>query len=227
MNDGWMSKADNVSWHEYLQGYSQIKWREPSDEYRYAELNGLLQPLYAAMIGNVLDKYGPKIVIATSTPLPVQRQGYPPFTFKAQCLVTGRLSRAIPHERFTEFGIFTSDAYDGGSFPRVQVEVKDRMTPVIMDLESQKLDCAPTWEGPGLSWGERYGQYMRSEEWQEKRQAVLRRDKYRCQWTGKSARPGDHLNVHHLTYIRVGCEDLADLITVCRSAHAAHHGRAK
>lgn len=227
MYSDWAAKPDGMSWRDYLSDYAHIRWRQPDDEYRYSELNGLLQPLYAAMIGSVIDKAGPKIVIATATPLPVQRSGYPPFTFKAQCLVTGRLSRAIPHERFTEFGIFTSDAYDGGGFQRTPSDVKDRITPVILDLENQKKECAPIWEKPGIPWGDRYGQYLRSEEWQEKRLAVLRRDKYRCQWTGKSATPGDHLNVHHLTYARVGCENLDDLVTVCRSAHRAHHGLGK
>lgn len=31
------------------------------------------------------------------------------------------------------------------------------------------------------------------------------------------------LNIHHRTYDRVGCEDMGDLITLCRSCHERHH----
>ena len=103
-------KPDNLSWSAYLRGYGRLRWQQPGDEQRYHELCGLLQPLYSLSSGNLLDRTGPKVILAQPTPTPVVRNGHAPFTFKAQCLVTGRLSRAIPYERYTEFGILTEDA---------------------------------------------------------------------------------------------------------------------
>jgi DNA-binding cell septation regulator SpoVG len=39
------------------------------------------------------------------------------------------------------------------------------------------------------------------------------------------AMPSIPIQVHHLTYERVGREDMADLVTICRSAHRRHHLR--
>lgn len=220
-----MAKLPNQSWREYLVGYGQLRWRSPDHERRYHEILGLLQPLYELRWGNLLNRAGPKVVIATRTPKVVQEQGHPPFTFKLQCGVTGRMSQAIPYERLIEFGILTADTKDGGPFPKQKLEIEDRIAPLVSRLDGDRSKVAPYWDGPGLPWDLRYSEYLQSEQWLELREQVLKRDKYRCQWTGKSSRPGDPLQVHHMTYDRVGCERMEDLITVCRSAHQAHHNR--
>jgi hypothetical protein len=221
-----VAKPDHLSWHEYLRGYFSLRWRHPSHQAKYHEIIGLMQPLYDLMYGNLLDRVGPKLVIATKTPPPVVRMGHAPFTFKVQCLVTGRLSRAIPYERLIEFGVFTQDTQDGGSFAREKMDVVDRARPVADKLQEELSAVVPVSDNPGISWHERYAEYLQSDQWLELRTKILRRDKYRCQWTGKSMTPGDPLQVHHLTYERVGCEHMDDLVTVCRSAHKAHHGKA-
>lgn len=217
------SKPDDVSWHEYLKGYGKLRWRSQAAMHRFHEINGTLQPLYGLLYGNLLDQTGPKMVIATRTPEVVQAKGHPPFTFKVQCSVTGRMSRAIPYERMIEFGVLTADTRDGGMFPREKFDVVDRVSPVMLKLQDELITVAPYLDSPGAPWHERYSEYLRSDEWLDIRGRVLKRDKFRCRWSGKSARAGDPLQVHHLTYERVGCEAMEDLITVCRSAHKAHH----
>jgi hypothetical protein len=66
---------------------------------------------------------------------------------------------------------------------------------------------------------ERYQKYLHSEQWQEKRAAVLKRDGYFC--VGCSAQR--FLDVHHLTYDRWGSERLEDLATLCRECHMLEH----
>jgi hypothetical protein len=218
-----MPKPDDVSWHEYLKGYGRLRWRRPGDEQRFHEVCGLLQPLHALRCGNLLDKTGPKIVVATATPAPVQDKGHPPFTFKVQSLATGRLSRAIPYERLIEFGVMTEDTKTGGPFRREPLPVEDRIAPVIRRLSADRERFAPFWDTPDTPWHERYDEYLQSDQWLSIRQQVLRRDNFRCRHTGKLSRPGDPLQVHHLTYDRVGCEALDDLITLCRSSHRQLH----
>lgn len=67
-----------------------------------------------------------------------------------------------------------------------------------------------------------YREYMRSFAWKEVRKKVLKRDKYACRHCGSLY--GD-LQVHHVTYIRLGEELLEDLLTLCDACHVAEHQR--
>jgi len=61
-----------------------------------------------------------------------------------------------------------------------------------------------------------YQEYLASREWAEKKEAVKKRAAYICERCGR--RPIQA--THHLTYERVGNEDLEDLQGVCRNCHA-------
>lgn len=64
-----------------------------------------------------------------------------------------------------------------------------------------------------------YWEYLRSWAWRVLRARVLVRDGERCtRCTAK--RP---LTVHHLTYDRVGREELSDLVTLCWRCHRLQH----
>lgn len=222
-----MAKSPDLSWHEYLRGYGSLKWRAADHERRFHETLGLLQPLYALRSGRVIDSKGPKVVVAEETQPFARRKGHPPFCFVVYCLTTGRKSTFIPYERYIEFGILTSDAQHGGPFPTEPPAVVDRIGGAIDKLQNLLEGFRPAWSDPtgGLPWPDRYAEYLQSYEWLDLRERVLQRDRYRCTVTGKAAKTGDLLQVHHLTYERVGCELMEDLITVCRSAHEQIHGR--
>ena len=64
-----------------------------------------------------------------------------------------------------------------------------------------------------------YLNYLASHAWQVQRRRRLEFDGYRCQRCGAS----ENLDVHHLTYARLGYEDIADLFTRCRDCHTHHH----
>ena len=64
-----------------------------------------------------------------------------------------------------------------------------------------------------------YDDYMKSVEWEEKRQLRLRLDGFRCFKCGTSV----NLQVHHITYERLGQERMGDLITLCGSCHKRLH----
>lgn len=61
-----------------------------------------------------------------------------------------------------------------------------------------------------------YKEYIASTQWKKKRKQVLERARYRCE---KCKIPTDRLEVHHLTYDRLGREDLHDLLAVCQDCH--------
>jgi 5-methylcytosine-specific restriction endonuclease McrA len=64
-------------------------------------------------------------------------------------------------------------------------------------------------------WWELYNEYLASPEWASKRLRVRARDYGRCQLCNSDC----FLDIHHLTYNRVGDEALFDLVTLCRNCH--------
>lgn len=61
-----------------------------------------------------------------------------------------------------------------------------------------------------------YQAYLLSPKWAKKRKAALKRAGYKCQYCGAS---GVLLQVHHLTYARLGKEKQADLRVTCETCH--------
>ena len=64
-----------------------------------------------------------------------------------------------------------------------------------------------------------YREYLLTEHWQKMRKWALARAKYQCQLCSEK----QNLHVHHKTYERRGCEDINDLIALCRECHERHH----
>lgn len=81
-----------------------------------------------------------------------------------------------------------------------------------------------------------YEDYLRSDHWQRIRHMALERAVGRCQNSGCHYRllsreelaecppRGYGLDVHHLTYDRLGHERLDDVLVLCRRCHGAAHG---
>lgn len=70
-------------------------------------------------------------------------------------------------------------------------------------------------------WWRRYRKYLKTTAWENKRCQVMVRDLCLCQDCGSNR----HLEVHHLTYVRVGHELLDDLITLCKNCHNKAHNK--
>jgi len=64
-----------------------------------------------------------------------------------------------------------------------------------------------------------FNAYLSSETWANNRKLRLEHDGFKCQICGS----GKNLSVHHITYERLGDEDLSDLITVCADCHKKIH----
>ena len=59
-----------------------------------------------------------------------------------------------------------------------------------------------------------YTQYLENNEWRAKADSRLAFDGGKCQVCGKQA-----TEVHHLTYVRLGHEELYDIERLCRPCH--------
>ena len=68
---------------------------------------------------------------------------------------------------------------------------------------------------------EGYHRYLASREWSIRRELIRDRSRGWCErcWRNKMDA------VHHLTYIRVGCEELEDLQAICDLCHKFTHGK--
>lgn len=73
-----------------------------------------------------------------------------------------------------------------------------------------------------------YREYLSSPGWQRRRAVVIRLARYTCQECGWNvyARRGRWLEVHHLSYERIGDELVGDVRVLCNHCHAAEHGHA-
>ena len=65
----------------------------------------------------------------------------------------------------------------------------------------------------------KYSEYLKTEYWQNIKQQVLERDKYRCRLCNSNI----DLHVHHRTYDYIGEEKLEELITLCGKHHNMIH----
>ena len=61
--------------------------------------------------------------------------------------------------------------------------------------------------------------YLQSDEWKALRQLVLERDNHQCVVSGATTQ----LEVHHITYERLGAERLSDLVVLSRPVHQHLH----
>lgn len=71
----------------------------------------------------------------------------------------------------------------------------------------------------GASQNHEYQEYLRSPRWRDKRAAVMRRAKGRCEY----CRDRRARHVHHVTYARIFREPLRDLAALCVRCHKKAH----
>jgi hypothetical protein len=70
-----------------------------------------------------------------------------------------------------------------------------------------------------------YKKYMSSYQWKEKRLEKIKLVKWKCERCGKSYQyRSRHLQCHHKTYKRLGCELMEDLEILCCVCHGLEHG---
>lgn len=60
-----------------------------------------------------------------------------------------------------------------------------------------------------------YQEYLKSAHWQEIRKEKLKEAGYKCEKCGAK----ESLDIHHLTYARLGHERMSDLQALCRPCH--------
>ena len=126
------------------------------------------------------------------------RQAYK--QFKYQCIKCGKVSSPISHTKLTDLEKNQAVEVDKGIADRYWAARK-----VVSELKREHDTGA---------WFCKHNAYLRSPEWAERRQKVLRRD-YICQ----ACLQNPATQAHHLTYDHWGHEPLYDLVAVCKPCH--------
>ncbi len=93
---------------------------------------------------------------------------------------------------------------------RLEQEIKDDLEMIEL-LDSKRAEHVKN--------SSEYQAYLNSNEWQETRQRIFKRDNFRCVKCGCSK----NLQVHHITYENLGEEKEADLATLCDKCHNSIH----
>lgn len=81
------------------------------------------------------------------------------------------------------------------------------------------LNSAPKKHRGRGDYSPEYKLYLKSPEWEAKRQQALERDNRECRGCGCKK----NLQVHHIRYDNLGHEPLNDLTTLCAECHKAVH----
>lgn len=103
----------------------------------------------------------------------------------------------------------------------ISVEIVDGQSRYIVNREYFEYY---KYEGTELTpWRKVHAKYIKSKQWEAKRQLVLTRDNNQCQHCNSKGN-GKSLHVHHLTYKNFKNEPLEDLVTLCDSCHSKAHG---
>lgn len=115
-----------------------------------------------------------------------------------------------------EFDPETGQPTDGGP---ASYEVWDRP---IVSPRAENADWPPSDQRVAALRAMAYADYLLTPEWKRTRRFAITAAEYRCQ---RCQRRTLRLDVHHLTYERLGHEDLmVDLEVLCRACHAKEHG---
>lgn len=211
-----------MDWRSYLAESNRVEFANPEAYQRYMAVADSLTKAFAFNFGDLRYKNVAKQIVKERTQQVAVAKGYAPWSFRFQCLLTGRKSKFIKTEEYHLFGITKADSQSGGHYMEA-ANLPDRMQ-FVRDELMKKLDAlrqrAFTTVSAG-DWWARYSQYLSSEEWFSVREMILSRDGYACRITGEKR----ELQVHHLTYRNVGNELPADLVTLCKDAHLIVHDK--
>ena len=210
-----------MDWQNYLRKIQVIELQVPLE----------LRTKHAVMRQRFIEQFRPgddgTVLLRYQNPLHIQRT-YGRWSFRTADLKSGR-KILVP---FIEFAIYGLDKNNGTQHNELTKRADEFWTDahdkaasdyfheylsVISQVQTQRtvhLDYAESKR--------RYDEYLLSPEWKERRNRIVRRDKNQCQ----SCASKSQLNVHHLTYARIGNEHDDDLVTVCRACHQRIHGKA-
>jgi 5-methylcytosine-specific restriction endonuclease McrA len=77
---------------------------------------------------------------------------------------------------------------------------------------------------PDRDFSSMYRWYMKSPQWQKKREEALALRGSSCERCGRDGTPHNPMHVHHRNYLRLGYEDVGrDLLILCEECHDLVH----
>jgi hypothetical protein len=239
-------RPENQSWHEYItecnyddEILSTLSQSVADEIETHKETIKLLYDKYGKYLIEsykpVYKRNFPKLVVQDKSPV-FRGSNFSPYSFKLQCLVTGELSRWIKVDDYHIYGIFPNEDKNLGNYPKPLVitnklkAISDYYKKEISNLMQLHYDTLLQIKDERIiyqanmrqNWFNRYNEYLNSFEWRNKRLEVIKYDGKKC-LNCKTKQDKKVLQVHHMTYLNVGKEDLTELITLCTDCHNLVH----
>jgi hypothetical protein len=137
----------------------------------------------------------------------------------------GRVHHVGPEGDRTLCGVIFTAA-PGELLPGHNVgEVDCKRCASVLDTDERREQRNRELDEESERWWARYRAHLESPKWHRKRQQVLWRAGGRCEAQDDKGIRCERwaTQIHHLTYERLGDENLDDLVALCRSCHRAQH----
>lgn len=134
--------------------------------------------------------------------------------FTEQCVTCGKSGSALSKAKVAEIvatGI-TIEEFD----ENLATDAQKELSALHLNEHNQRLAEIEKEKEERRAF---YNEYIQSDKWKLKREAILERDNYTCR--GCLTRRASH--VHHLTYKHLGDELAYELISVCVQCHEKEH----
>jgi hypothetical protein len=231
-------KPKNINWNLYInetfiddsedfkKEYND--WIEKNHKFQKEvfRLREKVYPYIEPMYRPVDKRSYPKRIIKEKTKSFYGSEKFPPYSFRFQCLATGKKSRLIKMIDYPKYGILPQETKNGGTYPEYE-DIKNKIKPIEDYYNTQIAKIHDTY-CPGIDpiykyrynmFWDRYNEYLGSDDWQEKRLQIIIRDNFSCLITGEK----ENLQVHHVTYDSVGQEHTNHLLTLSKKEHKRIH----
>jgi hypothetical protein len=214
-------KPESMTWNEYITQSARSQWKSHALYPAYLKSIETLQQVQDLYHSNLITKNCAKTIIKEKTQKVAIDKGYPEWSFRFQCLTTGRQSKFIKMEDYPSFGITKADRENGGTFSE-RLEIDDRISEAANAMKEHVHNILKKAGFTDIqsSWWNRYTEYLMSKEWSDKRELVKDRANNCCEFTKEK---NTSLEIHHLSYENVGDEPIEDLVALKYSVHWAIH----
>lgn len=112
------------------------------------------------------------------------------------------------------------DAFDQMSSEKFLIPLHRKRYRESKAAAKRKRALARFLRDESIPWRHRYREYIKSDRWQGLRRQMIRERGAICERCG---RPDPKVNLHHLTYVRLGSELPEDMKLLCFPCHKLMH----
>jgi 5-methylcytosine-specific restriction endonuclease McrA len=136
-----------------------------------------------------------------------------------QCLYCGNELRAVAKSSPEARQIAERVPFDEDLAKQIQAEFKRESEARMSEWQAQIQQQKTTKEQESADWWRWYNEYLKTPQWKQKHDMVIKRAGGLCEGCGQRKA----VQVHHKTYDHAGNELLFELVAICYQCHCILH----